>query len=326
MKLDKEFFVSLIEQKEPLKVIWNELNKIWEFPKLTKKVNIEDEYIKREKKTCEFEHILSKIFFEIYNRLIENINRNIFLKDIIRDSQWTVIIMDGLSIREANFLFKTLKHEKYIIDDYFYSFSTLPSDTQSFAKRFFKVSTPSQMLSKKKLGFRFIQVARKEDIERIPKKYNRLLIWTIFPDTLLHSKEKGRVEVLSLKDPLEKTKEVIHNILERLEIDEVLLTSDHGYLYFPEYGTWWDTKYEKVLRKILGNDRSKSLDNLSGDKRKVINKLLSDMDENCLDVNKNHVFVKGRYFWSAPGRFSPIIHGGLSLMECLVPTIILRRV
>ena len=65
---------------------------------------------------------------------------------------------------------------------------------------------------------------------------------------------------------------------------------------------------------------------------------VSKLDEKMLKILKklskdgyvteieDYVLVKGRWFWSAKGRFSPIFHGGVSFMECFIPVIKLRKV
>jgi len=309
MMLGKDFLVELVETRNPIEVIWNKLNEIWKFGRVKKLNNIEQLYLEKEKKSCKFEEMLSRIFFEIYDELIENSTRNTFLKEISRKNDEAIIIMDGFSIREANLLFTQLKSKKYAIDDYFYSFSALPSTTEIARKVFYQD---------------FFSVTRKEDVERLPSLPEKI-IWCAMPDILLHSKQKGRIEVLSLDDCLKKTFDTLFSIIDKIEVEEILITSDHGYLYFPEYGTWWDTTsgIEKVLRRIFGSERFREVSKLDEKMLKILEKLSKD---GYVTEIKDYVLVKGRWFWSAKGRFSPIFHGGLSFMECLIPVIKLRRV
>lgn len=306
MILEKDFLLGLIEDKNPLQLIWDKLNEIW---KVEKKLNIQQFYLEGEKETNEFEKTISKIFFEIYDELVENQTKNLFFREIQENRDEAVIIMDGLSIREANIFFSQFKSKKYIVDDYSFTFSFLPSTTQIARKNFTK---------------NFIQVSRKEDIERLTSTPESI-IWCAMPDTLLHSKQKGRIEVLSLDDCLKKTFDTLFSIIDKIEVEEILITSDHGYLYFPEFGTWWDTTsgIEKVLRKIFGGERFKEVSKLDEKMLKILENLSKD---GYVTEIEDYVLVKGRWFWSAKGRFSPIFHGGLSFMECLIPVIKLRRV
>jgi len=306
MILEKDFLLRLIEDKNPLQLIWDKLNEIW---KVEKGLNIKQFYLEKEKETNEFERIVSKIFFEIYDELIKSQTKNLFLNRIQENKNEAVIIMDGFSIREANIFFSRFKSKKYIVNDYSFTFSFLPSTTQIARKSFTK---------------NFLQVLRREDIERLTP-VPESVIWCVMPDTLLHSKQKGRIEILSLNDCLKRTFDTLSSIVDKIEVEEVLITSDHGYLYFPEYGTWWDTtsKIEKVLRKIFGGERFKDVSKLDEKMLKILEKLSED---GYVTEIKDYVLVKGRWFWSTRGRFSSVFHGGLSFMECLIPVIKLRRV
>jgi hypothetical protein len=69
------------------------------------------------------------MFFEIYDYLQKRIEEEPF--------RFTtpLIIMDGMSIREANLLVKDLEEKGYDIVEYGYTLSALPSTTERFREK-----------------------------------------------------------------------------------------------------------------------------------------------------------------------------------------------
>ena len=117
---------------------------------------------------------------------------------------------------------------------------------------------------------------------------------------------------------------VLVEVLDILEADEFLVTSDHGYLYIKSAALFWKASPgdEKALRKLFGGKRAlpiekvgREFDKLRGVPRDRTYALFDD--EGC--------YVRGRYAWSVQRDPTDVNHGGISLMECLVPVMKIRR-
>jgi hypothetical protein len=270
------------------------------------------------------EKFLSNTFSEIYGFLIERINQETFIKRILREEKYALVIMDGLSIREANLLLSNLKMKDLKINDYGFAFSALPSDTENFCKKFFNVEQPSQITIKKNLDFQYYHVVTEGDVERIKGGKKKLVVWCAFPDIFMHIKEKGRVTVKSLEEVLNETLDILRKILERITSDEITLTSDHGYILHRPFAVQsLAGEYQKLMRKIFGMKRGIKSSYIE---EEALNKLKEIPEiRNLVQVEKEFVVTKSRFVWSVSGRRSLTTHGGLSLMENLVPIIEFRR-
>jgi hypothetical protein len=320
----KNFIERLIDSDDIFLPIWDKLNEIWKFPKITKGYNIEEIYDQKEIQTNELEKFLSNTFSEIYEFLIERITQDTFIQRILREEKYALVIMDGLSIREANLLFSNLKMKDLKINDYSFEFSALPSDTGNFCKKFFNVEEPSQITMKKNLNFRYYHIVKEEDVERIKGDEKKLVVWCAFPDIFMHIKEKGRAVIKSLEEVLTETLDILRKILERINSDEITLTSDHGYILHRPFAVQSLTgEYQKLMRKIFGMKRGMKSSDIE---EEALNKL-KEIPEigNLVQIKKEFLVAKNRFGWSVSGRRSLITHGGLSLMENLIPVIEFRR-
>ena len=147
-----------------------------------------------------------------------------------------------------------------------------------------------------------------------------VLVWISYPDELLH---KVRGEALTPQEAFDKTVGVLLATLDGLEADEFLVTSDHGYLYVENATLFWSAGRDaKVLRQLFGGRRAvlageigPQFDRLRQVPRSRTYALFDD--EGC--------YVRGRYHWSVRGPASDVTHHGLSLMECLVPVMSIRK-
>jgi len=276
---------KLIESEDPIYQVWEMLiNDIWK-----PEENIE-EYFDREEEAKRFEKELNTIFFEIYRYLYENIHKASTKYNL------PLIIVDGLSIREGNLLVRDLRSEGYKVTKYSYTFSALPSTTQSFRNIF---------------NTKYVEIRS----GKIPYEINfNVPIWISYPDQILH--HAG--EIIPPHEAYEKTKNLILEVLSKVESDEVTIISDHGYIML-NYVWPVAEKDRRFLRSVFGARRF--IKNEEVEKGKIKKLMRIPEDKNYVFIDENYCYIKGRYFWPVGGYMSNIIHGGLSLMECIVPLI-----
>ncbi len=304
---------DLITAEDPLAVLFAALNQVWQADDVD---DINAFFAQCERETNRLERFVLETFFDVYDLLLARVRQE-RSQPRFKEATGPIIILDGCSIREANLLSSRLKKASYRVTDYSYALSEVSSDTMTFNRNTFGTARIA--------GLRHWRQYRVVNIEsgQLPALFPtgpEVLVWISYPDELLH---KVRGEALTPQEAFDKTANVLLATLDGLEADEFLVTSDHGYLYVENATLFWSTgRDEKVLRQLFGGRRAV----LAGDVGPQFDRLrqvpkprtyaLFD-DEGC--------YVRGRYHWSVQGPASDITHGGLSLMECLVPVMRIRR-
>jgi len=284
--LSEDYIKRLIESDDPIEETWKLLIRLWRVD--------EHEYFKQEDVVSYFEWQLNRIFFEIYDYLKEQCER--------KPLNFTVplIIMDGMSIREANLLVKDLEEEGYEVVEYGYTFSALPSTTEKF---------------REKLRMEYIQVMS----GKIPSELDfEKPVWVSYPDEILHHAAR----ILPPARAYEETKRVLFKILKLAKGNEVTIISDHGYIMT---NFLWPLPKEEVRflkEKVFGSNRYVELERVDPQTIERLKKLPKDLQ--YIVMCGDYCCVRGRYFWPVSGYGKPIVHGGLSLMECIVPKIRVR--
>lgn len=281
--LREEHFKRLVEADDPIEEVWKILVELW-----NPNIKLEEYFIRQEPDVSIFEQKLNATFFEIYRYLYERTSKEAFKLDL------PLIIMDGMSIREGNLLRKDLRDKGYEIVEYSYGFSKLPSNTASFrecVKEYTKVSgkVPSSLDFKKP-------------------------VWVSYPDEILHHAAK----IDPPPEAYEKTKRLLFDILGRIDDEMVTITSDHGYI-MTDYVWQLEEDDIKFLKKVFRTDRYVELSKVDGKDLEKMRAIPEDVSYVFMDTE--YCYVRGRYFWPTPGYPKLVDHGGLSLMECIVPRI-----
>jgi hypothetical protein len=305
---------DLIMADDPLAVLFAALNQVWQADDVD---DINAFFVQRERETNRLERFVLETFFDVYDLLLVRVRQERG-QSRFEGGNGPIIILDGCSIREANLLTGRLQEAGYQVTNYSYALSEVPSGTLAFNRNVFGTARVA--------GLRQWHQYQVVSIEsgKLPALFpvaSNVLVWISYPDELLH---KVRGEALTPQEAFDKTVGVLLATLDGLEANEFLVTSDHGYLYIENATLFWSAGRDaKVLRQLFGGRRAvpaadvgPQFDRLRQVPRSRTYALFDD--EGC--------YVRGRYHWSVQGPASDIAHGGLSLMECLVPVMMLRRV
>jgi len=298
---------------DPLAVLFTTLNQLWQAEDVD---DVNTFYAQRERETNRLERFVLETFFDVYDLLLTRVRQE---RDRPRfEKADVIIILDGCSIREANLLTGRLQEAGYQVTHYDYALSEVPSGTVDFNRSVFGTARVASLRQ-----WRQYQVVSIESCQ-LPVLFPagpEVLVWISYPDELLH---KVRGEAVTSQEAFDKTARVLLDTLDSLETDEFLVTSDHGYLYVENATLFWKASEgdEKVLRQLFGGQRAvpawdvgPQFDSLRQVPRSRTYALFDE--EGC--------YVRGRYHWSVQGPASDIAHGGISLMECLVPVMRIRR-
>ena len=308
---------GLINQRNPVTSIFNTIQKITS----THDVNVNTLFQRQEQGINLFEDFLRETYYEFYQILFESI-KNAKPEDRLSPEDKTIIILDGLSLRETSLLLPELKNNGYKISEFSYNLSTIPSDTQTFVREIFGASSLSFLKQWKDYKVQYISSGQ---IPKFLPEDENLIIWLSFPDELLHY---ARGQVITPAEAFNKTKEALFAILKLLERNQLLITSDHGYIYAKSASLFWKLHHddEKILKQIFKAGRSVKIEDIDANDKTLLNELKKIPEpEGIISSDERYVYIKGRYWWPIPGRQSDICHGGLSLMECLVPKLRIKR-
>lgn len=291
MKISTDLVKSLVEEKDPVDVVGNELVNIWHGAS-KKDVDIKDFYDHTEDDARSFEEFILKSYDEFYDLLAKVCTQHKSIFDLHEGA--SILIMDGMSLREGALICKMLK------DNYRaelrYGFSAIPSDTSQFREK--------NAIS----GFKEIN-----DADNIRLKGDEKIVWSQFPDVMLDKIQVGRTIISSLENMYKRCEDIVRTVVETLENERIIITSDHGYTRTePKYTFSVQGKSSRRLKDLLGGKRYTSMDDVDAEDL---------MREGYVKEINGYYIVKSRYVWPVPGRSSIYLHGGISLMECFTPVI-----
>ncbi len=294
MKIESEFVMELIESDTPVPLVGEKLLGIW--LRLAEEENkIGDYYYRGEEEARDFEEFLVKSYWEFYDLLAKACleERNVF--QLYSDA--TVVIMDGMSMRESALLYKVLKDEGYNVKHKF-NFSAVPSDTEFFREKIAKSMS------------NFSQINNPKSIRLAGDEKH---IWSYFPDIMLDKIKIGHAVISSLEDMYKIVEKIVIEILSKINAKRVIITSDHGYLR-AEAGFVFPVadKVKGKFQHIFGSKRYVKMNGIS----------VEDLERKGYITEFNGYYIaRSRYLWPVAGKYSIYIHGGLSLMECFVPVL-----
>jgi len=278
----------------PIDAIFESLTKIWDT-----NTSKNYYYTKGEKLSSKFEQQIYKIFPEVYDVIIHNSARNSKIQDVLNKDRFCLIIMDGMSLRESNFIINDLKRFGEV--EYSYAYSAIPSETEFFTRKNFGALSPSHIKTNGK--YVFFHMKRVNEIEDISTAADKLVIWSIYPDQMFEEFKVG-FETKDLNRVGEETRNILLKILSRLtNHNEITITSDHG--YFVDTFSW------KGLSDFPSGDR-------------YSHKVPEYLKKYCKYAGEYWVLV-GRYNTIKRGKYMHVRHGGLSFLETIVPFIKIKR-
>jgi len=300
--------------------LWEWLkNDVWSVQRYT---NLKtDDYLREgERQVCALEDVIASAADRTYLELVQKNLSGRSILEMLKDHQTAVIVFDGLSIREMP-LIETLSNKSgFRILESGYAVASVPSETLEFIHQNLSLENvgPSQLPTRRELKEKGIKVVYAESSSASPNlDYKEpLLVWSAFPDNKYLDSDARFAEHFGN----------IHTLFESAWINlvqgvrgkrRIVITSDHGYIYF---GTGLDVqrsnKDQKILNDYFGNDRNKVISNGP----------VPNQNDIYLDAARNVAVIKGRVKTRSTGAAAQKLykHGGLSLMEMLVPWVVLE--
>lgn len=297
MKIENDFIKSLIKEDNLIPYVWQNLLNIW-----LRYANgdLKDYYYRGEEEAFLFEDFLLKTYDEFFTKELPRACLNVPspFQNAIDEPHF--IIMDGMSLREGVLIFKALQKEGFA-PKVNYSFSSIPSDTQNFREKI-----KSDLAGSGK----FVEINNPNKI-RISgqEKY----IWSYFPDVMLDKIQVGRTVISDLENMYNTSEKIVFELLKKINSKKIIILSDHGYIRSePGFSFSVPGGIKKKLKEAFSSSRFIPM------ARADLTKLIAD---GYITDFLGYYLVKSRYVWPVSGKYNIYLHGGVSLMECLVPAI-----
>jgi hypothetical protein len=228
-----------------------------------------------------------------------------------------VLILDALSLRELFVLAEEAGKRNIVFSNIDVTGSECPSTTDEFAKSLGAASRSAIKGNKKSASFIPFGGNCYTDVSSMPFEdcgvppAKNLFIWHSWLDDIIHLNK--------LPDELERI--VIKTLqangfwefLDKLRQGRKLaLTSDHGYAVSKNFSTQVEDKIvHELLRHKFGAARYRSADTSLH---------IQSIPPVVMTRNNQHVII-GQNKWKAPGGFPHVCHGGMTILETIVPWI-----
>jgi hypothetical protein len=292
-------FTALLESESVLDGVFECLRRIWD----TEDALSDRQLAASEYKTRLLEYELANLYPLLYDDLIEAMGDH----PITTLETGCGVIMDALSLREGFRLARELAAEKdWAVSLSWAPIERLPSETQYICREWFDAPTPSAV---SRDDYRFIG---DREVPQLPST-DPAFVWTRHPDQRLEGALKGNYSMEEVEDIYEGAKTLLENIISESVHSEFLVTSDHGYVNHLGNSPYSLTEDEEASLSGKFSGRFTEIGN--GQAYRVLD------DANIITRAGEHYVIRGHYKWTKRGATKKIMHGGLSLPECMTPVL-----
>ncbi len=231
-----------------------------------------------------------------------------------------VLILDALSLRESPWLLAGAQARGYTIHTARPTCAELPADTTPFAKAL-GFAQRSSLSNNGASGTHRLSGATTEstdiawrDCANLIGSQPNWVFWHHWPDHRLHDHDDPGKGLSSLTQEVEQhlIGDDFWALVERLSTGRrLIITADHGYAasgLFPD-STKEQTEY---LKRTFKSGRWDSETQGAGS-------WVPPIDLAIDSKHGRHLFVNGRRKWKSAGGYPTLTHGGLSVLEVVVP-------
>jgi hypothetical protein len=228
-----------------------------------------------------------------------------------------VLVLDALSLRELFVIKESASERKINITNLSVTASECPSSTGEFAKALGLSGRSVLANDGKSSSFKPFNANCYTDVCQIAFEdcsiptVKNLFIWHSWLDDLIH--QSSTPDMLEKKVSQILQSDGFWSFINNLRQGRrLLITSDHGYAIGRNFSSQIDdARATEVLRKHFGAKRYNTT--LPAETINTIPPVTM--------THNNQVVVIGQNKWKVPGGYPNICHGGMSLLESLVPWI-----
>lgn len=314
MVVDAQFLQALMDADDPLQIVWERMLTLWQVE--TYPDDVVAFYNERETRLNQFEGALYHGYFEIYDLLLERAKQQDggYVREWLQDES-TVVIADSLSVREVGLLQQRLGEHGWRAKVEAFAVAPFPTLTESLAGKLLGTNPAN---GKDTSAFRYRYVAGPGQMPNLPTG-EPTLVWLRLPDKELEQVTVAQATTVS--DAFDVTVATLTRLLEQAASRSIFITSDHGYLYATSSNHFWEMprSIREAARQVFAREsRAQPLSKEgAGDLRYLEPR---EVEQRFFVFTDEHVTMRGRYWWASASQNDRCTgHGGLSLVETLVP-------
>jgi hypothetical protein len=305
---------ELVTCGDPLEPLVRHLtDEIWTSEAFAREQESRDEYlVAGEHAESRFESDIYDIFADVYAHLEGPHPRKKWLADkVLGRDEFTLVIFDALSLRELPAVMQVFA-EAGVQATASYSLSCVPSETVEFAQEHFNASGPSAIgtnLLSSDLAYRHVK--RQDWVPDFSPEERRRVVWALYPDNSFNL-DHGAISYE--QHIIQPVQDILRAILVADPVLPLVVTSDHGYIWQGGNAFWGvQGEEERVLASHFKGGRLT---------REATVQLATSTGGKAW-ISGQTAAARGRFDWGGKvkGAIKLFKHGGVSLMECVVPWI-----
>jgi hypothetical protein len=237
-----------------------------------------------------------------------------------------VLVLDGLSLRELPLIVAAAK-DRGLTPTRIEAFgSQVPTETDRFAEavgiagrsKLFNNQPPASFIFNGPDVFTDVLDAPFVDCVAAVPSSPRLFLWHKWPDEPLihlHDRQDDGPDIVAAQTKLQLSSNEFWQFVDRVRQGRrLVITSDHGYAVSKNFSDEVkDPDTVQLLRSVFGAKRCAAESSVSPWPRRHLPPLVS--------CHNGQLAVIGERKWGVQGGFPHLCHGGLSLLEAVVPFI-----
>lgn len=276
-----------------------------------------------EKMVNEVEEVLTAAAPRVYDELSTGLPANRNIGTFLHQTRpGAAVVFDGLSLREVPLILRLAEESGRNVREIDIGTAAVPSETTEYVRQRLDLPpiSPSQLPGRRELKDRGIETYYFDNEGRrhaLNEEAQVLLLWSAFPDQTYQ--DSGARFPNHFAELHRRLQAVWRNTVQAVpRARPILITSDHGYVYFGAgCSAPRSNQALRPLREWFGGERWRSL---------PTGEVCPTHSDIAHLPHRNLTIIKGRVQTHPPGPGGTRLykHGGLSLMEMLVPWIILE--
>ena len=271
-----------------------------------------DQYLTHnEHVASELERQVYDVYDDLYREIEEPQAGTDRVQQLLSGSQYTLVVFDGLSLREMPALLETIIGAG-LAPTASYVVAPVPSETDEFAKRHFNATGPAQIEGTLR-DFVYRYVKRDDWQPDFAANQRKRVIWVLYPDNVFRLDSEAVDYRRYVVEPVQR---ILSATIAADPVFPLVVTSDHGYLWQGGSAPW-----------ALGEEEARLLAKHFKAGRSTDEATSALIHTRKVWISGTRAAARGRFAWggAVKGATRLFKHGGVSFMECIVPWVQVRR-
>jgi len=280
-----------------------------------------------EKAVNELEEVIASAAGRIYDELLQPVTPEHDLRQfLLSGSPVAAVVFDGLSLREVPLVKRLAAQSGLRVVEEGWSLAATPSETMDFIAARLDAGPigPAQLPNCGSLRGQGIACYHLDQVNQrrtLDAEARAILVWSAFPDYRYKEKDAKFPELFENLHNMMMTawQNSVQEIVQATPGRRILVTSDHGYVFLGAGCSFpWDQAAVAPLNTYFGGERHARL----ADKpNPPVHRGLANLADRGVAMIRGRVQTHPR----GEGARKLYKHGGMSLMEMLVPWVLLEQ-